>query len=58
MASCAELAADFKMIEEIQGLYLQLEKSATPTVQLLPWFLLMPSMSYWDKVYLLQRLYR
>jgi hypothetical protein len=38
MASCAELAADFKMIEEIQGLYLQLEKSATPTVQLLPWF--------------------
>jgi hypothetical protein len=38
MASCAELAADFKTIEEIQGLYWQLEKSATPMVQLLPWF--------------------
>ena len=38
MASCAELGADFKSIEEIQGLYWQLEKSATPTAQLLPWF--------------------
>ena len=38
MASCAELAADFKTIEEIQELYWQLEKSATPTALLLPWF--------------------
>ena len=38
MASCAELAADFKAVEEIQGLYWQLEKSATPTALLLPWF--------------------
>ena len=38
MASCAELASDFKTIEEIQGLYWQLEKSATPTALLLPWF--------------------
>ena len=38
MASCAELAADFKVIEEIQSLYWQLEKSATPTTLLLPWF--------------------
>ena len=38
MTSCAELAADPKMLEEIQGLYWQLEKSATPTALLLPWF--------------------
>ena len=38
MASCAELAADFKTVEEIQELYWQLEKSATPTSLLLPWF--------------------
>ena len=38
MTSCAELAADFKTVEEIQGLYWQLEKSATPTALLLPWF--------------------
>ena len=38
MASCAELAADFKTVEEIQGLYWQLEQSATPTALLLPWF--------------------
>ena len=38
MASCAELAADFKLVEEIQGLYWQLEKSSTPTALLLPWF--------------------
>ena len=38
MASCAELAADFKLVEEIQGLYWQLEKSSTPTAQLLSWF--------------------
>ena len=38
MASCAELAADFKKIDEIQGLYGQLEKSSTPTTMLFPWF--------------------
>ena len=38
MATCDELGVDFKMIEEIQRLYWQLEKSATPTVLLLPWF--------------------
>jgi sterol 14-demethylase len=38
MASCDELATDFKAIEEMQGLYWQLEKSATPTTLLLPWF--------------------
>ena len=38
MATCAELAADVKTVEEIQGLYWQLEKSATPTALLLPWF--------------------
>jgi hypothetical protein len=38
MTSCAELAADLKEVEEIQRLYWQLEKSVTPTSQLLPWF--------------------
>ena len=38
MASCAELGSDFKAIEEVQELYWQLEMSATPTAQLLPWF--------------------
>ena len=38
MASCAELGADFKSVEEIQRLYWQVEKSATLTTQLLPWF--------------------
>jgi len=38
MASCTELAVDVKSVEEIQGLYWQLEKSATPTALLLPWF--------------------
>ena len=38
MTSCAELADDFKSVKEIQDLYLQLEKSVTPTVLLLPWF--------------------
>ena len=38
MASCAELGADFKSVQEIQELYWQLEKSSTPTAQLLPWF--------------------
>ena len=38
MVTCAELGADFETIEEIQRLYWQLEKSATPTVLLLPWF--------------------
>ena len=38
MASCDELATDFKAIEEMQELYWQLEKSATPTALLLPWF--------------------
>ena len=38
MASCAELGTDFRAVEEIQGLLWQLEKSATPTALLLPWF--------------------
>jgi sterol 14-demethylase len=38
MASCAELGDDFNSVEEIQGLYWQLEKSATVTAVLLPWF--------------------
>ena len=38
MTSCDELATDFKAVEEIQELYWQLEKSATPTTLLLPWF--------------------
>ena len=38
MASCAELADDFKTVDEIQGLYLQIEKSTTPTAMLFPWF--------------------
>ena len=38
MTSCAELAADFKTLEEIQDLYWQLEQSCTPTAMLLPWF--------------------
>ena len=40
MASCSELAADLKAVEEIQGLYWQqlLERSATPTALLFPWF--------------------
>jgi len=38
MATCAELSDNFKAIEEIQALYWKLEKSATPTALLLPWF--------------------
>ena len=38
MATCAELAADLETIGEIQDSYWQLEKSATPTALLLPWF--------------------
>src|SRR5882762_5859472 len=38
MTTCAELADDFKTVEEIQGLYWQLEKCSTPTALLLPWF--------------------
>jgi sterol 14-demethylase len=38
MASCDELATDFKAVEEIQELYRQVEKSTTPTTLLLPWF--------------------
>ena len=38
MATCAELSDNFKAIEEIQVLYWKLEKSATPTALLLPWF--------------------
>ncbi|KAF8816057.1 cytochrome P450 [Phlegmacium glaucopus] len=38
MATCAELSDNFKAIEEIQALYWTLEKSATPTALLLPWF--------------------
>ena len=38
MASCAELGADFDSVREIQGLYWQIEKNATPTAVLLPWF--------------------
>ena len=38
MASCAELAADFKTVDEIKLLYGQVEKSSTPTTMLFPWF--------------------
>lgn len=38
MATCAELSDNVKEIERIQGLYWTLEKSATPTALLLPWF--------------------
>ena len=38
MASCAELATDFKTVDEIQEFYWQLEKSGTLTALLLPWF--------------------
>ena len=38
MATCVELSNDLKAIEEIQALYWTLEKSATPTALLLPWF--------------------
>ena len=38
MVTCAELAADFKTVEDIQRLYWQLEKSAMLTTLLLPWF--------------------
>ena len=38
MASCAELSSNSKEIEEIQRLYWDLERSATPTALLLPWF--------------------
>ena len=38
MASCAELSNNLQAIEEIQALYWKLEKSATPTTLLLPWF--------------------
>ncbi|KAF9546460.1 cytochrome P450 [Agrocybe pediades] len=38
MSTCGELARDLDTIEKIQSLYWTLEKSATPTVLLLPWF--------------------
>ena len=38
MASCDELAKNIEEIEKIQELYWILEKSATPTALLLPWF--------------------
>jgi sterol 14-demethylase len=38
MASCDELAKDLETMEKIQSLYWTLEKSATPTSLLLPWF--------------------
>ncbi|KJA20453.1 hypothetical protein HYPSUDRAFT_813626 [Hypholoma sublateritium FD-334 SS-4] len=38
MASCDELANDEQELEKIQELYWILEKSATPTAVLLPWF--------------------
>ncbi|KAF9482298.1 cytochrome P450 [Pholiota conissans] len=38
MASCDELSKDLDAISEIQKLYWMLEKSATPTALLLPWF--------------------
>ncbi|PPQ80150.1 hypothetical protein CVT26_011784 [Gymnopilus dilepis] len=38
MASCSELANDIPTMNEIQRLYWILEKSATPTSLLLPWF--------------------
>jgi hypothetical protein len=38
MATCDELSKDLQAIDEIQKLYWTLEKSATPTALLLPWF--------------------
>ncbi|KDR74009.1 hypothetical protein GALMADRAFT_71675 [Galerina marginata CBS 339.88] len=38
MASCSELANDLEAMDKIQKLYWTLEKSATPTALLLPWF--------------------
>jgi hypothetical protein len=36
MTSCAELAADFKAVDEIQGLYGQLETTSTAAALLFP----------------------
>jgi sterol 14-demethylase len=38
MASCRELASDLAALTEFQRHYWILEKSATPTALLLPWF--------------------
>ncbi|KAF9482295.1 cytochrome P450 [Pholiota conissans] len=38
IASCDELSKDLEAVQEIQDLYWTLEKSATPTALLLPWF--------------------
>ena len=38
MASCRELASDLAALAEFQRHYWILEKSATPTALLLPWF--------------------
>jgi sterol 14-demethylase len=38
MASCRELASDLPTLTEFQRHYWILEKSATPTALLLPWF--------------------
>ncbi|KAJ3502210.1 hypothetical protein NLJ89_g8990 [Agrocybe chaxingu] len=38
MASCSELANNREVLDEMQKLYWQLERSATPTALLLPWF--------------------
>jgi sterol 14-demethylase len=38
MASCHELASDLPALTKLQKNYWDLEKSATPTALLLPWF--------------------
>ncbi|KAF9457598.1 cytochrome P450 [Collybia nuda] len=38
MATCRELSTDLDAVTRLQGLYWTLEKSATPTSLLLPWF--------------------
>ena len=38
MATCAELSENLQEVEEVQRMYWQLEKCATPTALLLPWF--------------------
>ncbi|KAF5378786.1 hypothetical protein D9615_006939 [Tricholomella constricta] len=46
MATCRELASDIEEIKRLQADYWTLEKSATPTALLLPWF---PSKAKRDK---------
>jgi len=54
MASCRELAMNIPVVDKLQQDYWMLEKSATPTALLLPWF---PSTSKKNKEIATKRMF-